>query len=131
MKITLLSEDHIRLDPGPGALTIEAPSADAVYSPFHMLASGLATCVFSVLHSWATHADLSADDLAIDVEWEFAEQPHRVGAYRLALDWPSLPEGRRKAAERAAALCPVHKTLEHPTEVATEVSIHVAAGVNS
>ena len=128
MKITLLSEDRIRLDPGPGALTIEAPSADAIYSPFHMLASGLATCVFSVLHSWASHADLTADDLAIEVEWEFAEQPHRVGAYRLELEWPSLPEGRRKAAERAATLCPIHKTLETSTEVHTEVRVEAEVG---
>ena len=44
MKITLLSEDSIRLEPIPGPMTIEAPSAEQSYSPFHMLASGLAYC---------------------------------------------------------------------------------------
>lgn len=92
------------------------------YSPFHMLASGLATCVYSVLVSWAGHSDIPVDDLAIEVGWKFAEQPHRVGAYNLELEWPSLPEGRRNAAIRAAALCPVHNTFEQPTKVETRVS---------
>ena len=91
------------------------------YSPFHMVASGLATCVYSVLVSWAGHASISADDLAIEIGWEFAEQPHRVGKYQMVLEWPSLPEARRAVALRAASLCPVHKTLEHSPEIAAEV----------
>lgn len=121
MKITLLSDDAIRLEPTSGALTIEAPTAETMYSPFHMLASGLATCTFSVLHSWATHARLGADDLAIEVRWTFAEQPHRVGAMEMRFTWPSLPESRRRAAERAATLCPIHATLSHPTPIAATV----------
>jgi hypothetical protein len=39
MKITLLSDDAIRLEPVAGPMTIEASSAEMVYSPFHMLAS--------------------------------------------------------------------------------------------
>lgn len=34
MKISLLSEDSIRLEPA-GMLTIEAPDEHAEYSPFH------------------------------------------------------------------------------------------------
>jgi uncharacterized OsmC-like protein len=121
VKIILLAEDRIRLEPTPGPLTIEASSEDAEYSPFHMLASGLATCVFSVLASWGAHARIGVDDLAIEVEWGFAERPHRVAGYRLELHWPSLPADRRAAATRAAALCPVHQTLERETPVGTEV----------
>jgi putative redox protein len=122
MKIVLLSEYSIRLSPTPGPLSIEAESAAMVYSPFHMMASGLAACIYSILQSWATNADFDADDLQVDVEWEFAEAPHRVGRYGLRLVWPSLPEARRAAALRAAALCPVHKTLEHPPEISTELA---------
>ncbi len=122
MKITLLSEERIRLEGGAGPLTIEADSAEMVYGPFHMLASGLATCTFSVLHSWATHAKLGADDLAVEVGWTFVEDPHRVGRMDISLHWPSLPEARRAAAARAAALCTVSKTLEHPPELAIRVA---------
>ena len=121
MKITLLSDEAVRLEQTPGPLTVEAASADMSYSPFHMLASALATCTMSVLHSWATHAKLSADDLVIDVGWSFAEKPHRVGAMTLTFKWPSLPEGRREAAKRATTLCAIHATLSHSPEIAVEM----------
>lgn len=121
MKITLLSDDRIRLDGKAGPLSVEADSAEMQYSPFHMLASGLATCTFSVLASWGTHAKLPVDDLAIEVGWTFAEEPHRVGEMSVDVVWPSLPAERRSAAVRAAGLCTVKKTLEMPPMVAVEV----------
>lgn len=128
MKITLLSEDAIRLEPTPGALTIEAPTADTQYSPFHMLASGMAFCTYSVLHSWATHAKVPVDDLALEVQWRFADDPHRVSDMRVLLDWPSLPANRLAAAKRVAELCTVHATLTHPPHIeivaGSEVSSH-------
>ena len=117
MKIILLSEDSVRLEPEPGPMTIEALSADQLYSPFHMLASGLAFCTYSILHSWSETVGLSADDLAIEVTWSFAEEPHRIGAIDMRLEWPGLPPRRRSVAERVAALCPIHATLHHPPSV--------------
>ena len=114
MKITLLSEDSIRLEGPPGALTIEAERADQTFSPFQMLASGLASCTYSVLASWANTAKLSYDDLSIDVEWTFVEGPHRIGEITLSFDWKSLPHERTEAAKRAAALCPIHHTFKIP-----------------
>ena len=114
MKITLLGDDAIRLQASPGMLTIEAASADIDYSPFHMLASSLATCTLSVLQSWATHAKVRADDLALEVQWRFADDPHRVSNMAVLLDWQSLPAERLATAQRVAALCTVHATLTHP-----------------
>lgn len=113
MKFTLLSEYSIRLEPTPGPITIEAPTPDQTYSPFHMMASGLAYCTFSVMYAWAEHAKLDAMDLTIDVTWEFADDPHRVGRYDVRFRWPSLPEKRLDAARRVAEMCTVHATLLH------------------
>lgn len=120
MKITLLSDDAIRLEPVPGALTIEASSADTSYSPFHMLASSLASCTVSVLHSWATHAKLPIDDLALELRWRFADDPHRVSDISVILNWPSLPSNRLAAAKRVAEMCTVHATLMHPPRIVIE-----------
>ncbi|MFL5605382.1 MAG: OsmC family protein [Gemmatimonadaceae bacterium] len=117
MKITLLSDDAIRLAPDPGPLTIEAPTAEMSYSPFHMLASGLASCTFSVMHSWAAQARLSTDDLTLEVQWRFADDPHRVSDIGVIFDWPSLPASRLAAAKRVAQLCTVHATLGHPPRI--------------
>ena len=127
MKITLLSEESIRLEGTAGPLTIEAESADQTYSPFHMLASALAVCTWSILVSWATNAKMEADDLAIEVGWSFAEKPHRVGEYRLTFEWPSLPADRAETAKRVAALCPVHGTLHHPPSVTIEARANAEA----
>ena len=129
MKITLVSEDAIRLDPTPGPMTIEANSADQVYSAFHMLASGLAFCTYSVLASWASHAKLESDDIAIDVTWTFADDPHRVGTIAMNIDWPSLPPVRKDAALRVANMCAVHTTFEHPPALTTNVVVPEPAAV--
>ena len=121
MKITLCSDDRIRLEAAPPPLTIEADRADRAYTSFHMLASALATCSWSVLESWAGHAGLDTTGMALEVHWEFAEQPHRVSRMIVELEWPGLPEARRSAAERVLALCAVHQTLHHPPDV--ELSI--------
>ncbi len=117
MKITLLSEDAIRLEPIPGPMTIEAISAEQSYSAFHMLASALAYCTFSVLYSWATTTGIDADDLVLEVKWDFADDPHRVRGMDLSFRWPSLPDKKLNAAKRVAELCTVHATLMHPPEV--------------
>lgn len=122
MKITLVAEDAIRLEPTTGPMTIEAGSADQLYSPFHMVASGLAFCTYSVLASWASNAKLDSDDIAIDVSWTFVDNPHRVGKMQLRIDWPSLPEPRKTAAERVAALCAIHATLMHSPSIVTKVA---------
>ena len=126
MKITLLADDAIRLEPIPGTMTIEASSAEMQYSPFHMLASSLATCTFSVIESWASHAKLSLDDLAIEVRWKFGEDPHRVSDLNVTFEWPSLPANRVAAARRVAELCTVHATLHHPPNITVEPATRAA-----
>jgi uncharacterized OsmC-like protein len=115
MKIILLSDDEIRLEPVAGQLTVEAVDAAQEYSPFHMLASSLAVCTFSVMESWATHTRQRVDDLAINVQWRFSsDEPKRVSELQLTYEWPSLPAKKAGAAQRVAELCTIHATLTHP-----------------
>jgi uncharacterized OsmC-like protein len=122
MKITLVGEDGVRLEPTTGPMTIEADSVDRVYSPFHMLASGLAFCTYSVLAAWASNAKTESDDIAIEVRWTFVDNPHRVGEMQLKVEWPSLPEPRKVAAVRVAELCAIHATLMHSPSIVTTIS---------
>ena len=131
MKFTLLSDESLRLEPTEGPMTIEAIEPGQQYSPFHMLASSLAVCVFSVLASWAEHAKIDATRLALQVDWRFAEKPHRVGemvrTWRAwsppgGSVWPELPPERRTAAERAAHLCAIHNTLANGPTVTSEIA---------
>jgi putative redox protein len=74
-------------------------------------------CTFSVLSSWATHAKLSWSDLTLEVQWRFADDPHRVSDIGVIFDWPSLPANRLGAAQRVAELCTVHATLMNPPSI--------------
>lgn len=121
MKIILTSEYSIRLEPEPGPMTIEAMEPDEQYSPFHMLASSLAYCTFSVMYSWATHTKQSVDDLVLEVHWTFSDdEPQRVSDIRLTFQWPSLPQKKLNAARRVAELCTIHATLQHPPRIVIE-----------
>ena len=121
MKITLLSDEAIRLEPDNGPMTIEAIEPDQQYSPFHMLASSLAYCTLSVLHSWATHTKQHADDLVIEVRWSFSsDEPHRVSELAMTYAWPSLPAKKAEAARRVAHMCTIHETLLTPPRISIE-----------
>lgn len=122
MKITLLGSERLRLDDAAAAMTIEAASSAEEYTPFHMLAGGLAYCVHGVLSSWARQARLDVSGLAIEVTWEFTEDPHRIGRLEVSITWPGLPEQRRSAAVRAAGTCAVHATLTHPPAIDVRVA---------
>ena len=117
MKITLLSEESIRLEPVVGPMTIEALTAEQSYSPFHMLASGLAYCTWSVMYAWAEHAGIPAHDLTLEVAWRFGQDPQRVERFDMRFNWPSLPARRLEAAKRVAAMCTIHTTLQHPPAI--------------
>jgi uncharacterized OsmC-like protein len=120
MRIILETETSIRLAAGSDGMALEAEPGVAL-SPFHLLAASLATCSWSVLVGWAEAASLDASGLELVAEWEFGGDPVRVAELRLGVEWPGLSASRRAAAERAAAQCTIHHTLEHGSRVVTRV----------
>jgi uncharacterized OsmC-like protein len=120
MKITLTGEESLRIEPTTGMLTIEAPSADQSYSPFHMLGSALGMCTFAVLQSWGSNKQMMVDDLRIDIEWSFLEGQHRVERMKVKLVWPSLTAELWPRAIRAAHLCGVHQTLAKGVQIVVD-----------
>lgn len=120
MEIHIRSDDRIRLTEAEPGFIIDPGDSDTV-SPFHLLAASLATCTYSVLHSYGQHAKIPLEGLAIDVAWELGGDPFRVTEVEMALHWPDLPDARRAAAERAAAQCTIHHTLAHGATVRTRV----------
>lgn len=122
MRITLTGEESLRLEPTTGPLTIEAPSRDRAYSPFHMLGSALGACTLSVLQSWAANKNIGVDDLKVDISWNFVEGQHRVESMRVRLDWPSLPAELWTRAIRVAHLCGIHQTLTRQVDLTVEAA---------
>jgi uncharacterized OsmC-like protein len=126
MRLILEGEDAIRLEPGGGALVVEAAvegEGEVPLSPFHLLAASLAWCTWSVLATWGGHSGLSAEELELGVRWSFGGDPVRVSEVEVEVVWPSLPPSRVAAARRAAAHCTVHHTLEAGTRLETRVRV--------
>jgi uncharacterized OsmC-like protein len=128
MKLIVAGEHalELRLE-GGAALEIETADPHLDFSPLHMLAGSLATCSVAVLASWSAQAGLDLDGLAIDVAWEYVDDPYRVGRYDMTVHWPGLPEDRKEAAYRVIEQCTVEQTLLNPPEIETEIRAAAAS----
>jgi uncharacterized OsmC-like protein len=122
MRLILAAEQAVRVrDVEAAGLDVDAVEG-ITFSPLHMLAASLGLCTASVLGGWARHAGLTAAELDIGVAWEYVDDPHRVGRFRMDIRWPELPGERRAAALRAAEQCTVERTLRHSPVIETQVS---------
>lgn len=119
MKINLESEEALTVELTDGSMTVQ--SAEPLdFSAFHMMAAALGYCTLSVLFAWGESAGLPREGMKVRLEWDFADDPHRVGAIRMTYTWPGLPAERAAAAKRVTALCGVHNTLTHSPSISVE-----------
>ena len=124
MQITLHSDRHLTLHSFESPeFEVESQSPDAHFSALPMFATSLGLCTYSVIAEYARRFDAPTDDIEIEVSWSYVEDPYRIGEIDMNIRWPSLPESRHNAVERAAAQCTIHNTLEHPPEIETQVDI--------
>lgn len=119
MQITVLAPDHLRLDT---ALGDDGLSVEGEFGPLQMLAASLALCTASVTHTYAETASFDLFGLAVEIRWDYADDPYRVGRYDITLHLPeSVPVARHRAIIRAADTCTVHQTLTHSPTIETVV----------
>lgn len=123
MKVLLHDESDLTLTnlDEPGMEVEVDPGAHAHYSALQMFAASLGLCTASVLSAYGERFDTTTDDLSVRVSWTYAEDPYRVDDIDMRIEWPSLPDSRVEAAQRAAAKCTIHNTLHHPPNVDTRV----------
>lgn len=120
MQLTILDEQRVRLAADGDGLNVVGDH----FGPLQMLATSLALCTASVVHAYAETAQLDLNGLAVEVAWEFSDDPHRVGAYDLTLHVPAtIPPARHRALIRAADTCTVHNTLQHSPQMTTQVAV--------
>lgn len=122
MRLVLEGERRIRVEAvGGAALDVESAEPGIHLSPLHLLAASLATCTLAVLEGWAMQVGLDSNGLEIGIDWDYVEDPYRVGRYGVGIRWPDLPETRRPAALRVAEHCTVEHTLRHSPEIETRI----------
>ncbi len=96
---------------------LEDAGSDAGMTPPELFAASLGGCIGYYVARYCQQAGIDTGGLTVDCDWSVADKPHRMGAMAVYIALPGLPEKRRKAVERAASLCMIHATLQHPPEV--------------
>jgi len=91
-------------------------------TPVEMLAGSLGACVGVFAVEYMMRHGLATEGLAIDVQWEGARAPNRIGKFLVRLDVPQkLEEHHRTVLERTARACTVHHTLEGHPELVIDI----------
>ena len=91
-------------------------------TPVEMLAGSLGACVGVYVVEYMTRHDLPTQGLSIDVKWEGAQRPNRIGRFIVRIDVPCKLDDRHRASlDRTAKSCTVHHTLENHPETVVEI----------
>lgn len=131
MNLTVTYKGGTRFDVASGTHTlvtdqpIKDGGSEAGMSPVELFVGSLASCVAYFVGRYCARHQIPCEGFTVDVEWSYAEQPHRVGAVELRVNLPSAvtPEQREKLLKVAHG-CTVHQSLAVPPKVA----IQLAAG---
>jgi putative redox protein len=131
MKLTVTYQGGARYDvtSGPHTLVTDQPiedgGGDAGMTPVELFVGSLGSCVAYFVGRYCTRHQIPCEGFTIDVEWSYAEQPHRVGEVELRVNLPAdlTPEQRDKLLKVAHG-CTVHQSLAVPPKVAINLVSH-------
>ncbi len=85
--------------------------SDAGMTPPEFLLASLASCAAYYAAQYLKARRLPADDLRVRVSAEKAQQPARLGSFRIEVRVSGLDEHHRTGILRAAKACLIHNTL--------------------
>ena len=90
----------------------------ASFSPTDLIATGLATCIATMMGIYARPRNLDLEGTSIGVDKEMASDPRRIARLTVEVHVPhAFDERTRTALQHAAHGCPVHESLHPDTEV--------------
>jgi len=104
-------------------LNIREDSPALYFSALTMWVAALARCTYAVLEVYGHRFGADSRSVEIAMSWEYAENPTRFSKIEMDIYWPTLPEKRRRAVERAAQHCTIHNTIHDCVEVVTRVKV--------
>ena len=116
-----LERDRLQIGVGAFELIADQPVQDGGDgtgpSPVELFLAGLASCVAFYAERFLRRHGMTAEGLTVSCDFEWAENPHRVGEIELVVDAPGLEPGRHDAFKRVIEHCTVHNTLQHAASV--------------
>ncbi|MEM9026291.1 MAG: OsmC family protein [Verrucomicrobiota bacterium] len=110
--------------PSKNSLSTDAPvdnkGRGETFSPTDLVATGLATCMATIMGQQADTLGIDISGMEIDVDKIMStERPRRIVALPVRIQMPiAYDEKTAKMMERAAHTCPVHHSIHPDIEVA-------------
>ena len=100
----------------------EGGGSDLGPTPPELFVASLASCVGVYAAFYCNTHEISIEGMELDVEWEKAERPTRVGKVAVSITIPGgVPQEMRERVVTAAKHCLIHNTLENHPEVIVEL----------
>jgi putative redox protein len=100
----------------------EGGGDDAGMTPPELMLASLASCAGYYVVQYLKFRTLPLEGLTVRVEAEKAQQPARLGSFRILVDAPQITDPRHfTGIHRAAEKCLIHNTLLHSPSIAIEV----------
>jgi len=104
------------------ALLVDQPAdaggGDAAVTPTELLVASLATCVAYYAGRYLDRYGLPREELRVVAEFTMApDRPARVGAVRLRIAAPGVPDKRQAGLLAVASHCTVHNTLRQEPDI--------------
>ena len=104
------------------ALLVDQPAdaggGDAAATPTELLVASLAACIAYYAGCYLDRHGLQRDGLRVVAEFTMAaDRPARVGAVRLRIAAPSVPDKRQAGLLAVASHCTVHNTLRQQPDI--------------
>ncbi|MFH1837338.1 MAG: OsmC family protein [Candidatus Omnitrophota bacterium] len=97
---------------------------DTAPTPVEIFIASLGSCA-GVFASWYLEtAKINVEKMFIDVDWDYASDPRRVGRADITVRLPGVELAERERGLIAAVKkCTVHNTLENPPEVSIKIAV--------
>ncbi|MFZ5863276.1 MAG: OsmC family protein [Nitrospirota bacterium] len=96
---------------------------DEGMTPLECLGVSLGSCVAYFVARFAQRHALALEALRVDVTWDYAERPHRVGRFLVRVGYRGTVDALMRERLLAVAQgCTVHHTLTHPPDVSVTLT---------
>jgi uncharacterized OsmC-like protein len=98
--------------------------SDEGMTPLECLAVSLGSCVAYFAARFAQRHAVSLADLRVEVTWDYAEQPHRIGRFDVKLACRGdLDAAMTERLRRVVEGCTVHHTLTHAPDIKVTLTV--------
>jgi uncharacterized OsmC-like protein len=122
MSVSLIENVKFEVECRGHKLIVDQPQEDggsnAGMSPVELFIASLGTCVGYFASIFCQRRRVPSAGMRMELDWEWAEDPHRVGVIDIRITLPAkLGEKEKAGLMRMVKGCTVHNTLRNPPDI--------------